>query len=415
MHNVERGTVGGVTGEQPRNGQARPPEAGSRSLRSDDASALLALVRDLEEPTRAALAEATRLARGTLSARLEALLAAGYLIEETRAASSGGRRPGILALNPDAGLLGLVDVGGSRTRVGIADLSGTLRGVREQQVDVASGPQAILGWAERTIDELVAEVSGQLAAVTVGLPGPVDHAAGTVISPPIMRGWDGVPIGATFAARGVPVVVENDVNLMTLAEHRHAWPDQRHLLVVKLGTGVGAGLIVDGRLVRGERGAAGDLGHIQHDDHAEEACRCGQRGCVEAVAGGWALVRYAQDAGLTASTTRDVAALARGGNPVVLARVREAGAVVGRAVADAVSLLNPGVVVLTGDLVQAGDLVLAGVREAVYQRSLPLATRHLRIETGRLGEDAGLHGAAIVALDAALRPDQVSRRLALAT
>lgn len=239
-----------------------------------------------------------------------------------------------------------------------------------------------------------------LDGLVVGLPGPVDFATGTVVSPPLMVGWENFATGEYLRARfNAPVVIDNDVNLIALAEHRRSFPNSRVTLVIKLGTGIGGGIVVDGHVLRGSRGGAGDIGHTQGNATQGAVCRCGHQGCVESVAGGWALVQQLRDLGLDVATTTDVARLAREGNPDAAAAVRHAIAIAGEAIANAVSLLNPDTVVIAGELLGAGENVLAQIREAVYQGSSPLATNDLTITTSRLGPVVGLYGGAELGYD----------------
>jgi predicted NBD/HSP70 family sugar kinase len=229
-----------------------------------------------------------------------------------------------------------------------------------------------------------------------------------------MPGWHQYPIPEFFASRfSVRALVDNDVNVMALAEQRRAFPDTRYLLYIKVGTGIGCGIVADGRLHRGAQGCAGDIGHIRVGDQ-EEPCRCGNSGCLEAVAGGAALAARLAQLGLDAASGSDVVRLVKSGNRDAVRMVREAGRAVGEVLASLVNFFNPDTVVLGGALAAVHDQLLAGVREAVYRRSHPLATHVLRIEPSRTGEDAAALGAGILAIEHALSPAQVDRQLARA-
>ncbi|TDD81132.1 ROK family protein [Actinomadura rubrisoli] len=212
--------------------------------------------------------------------------------------------------------------------------------------------------------------------------------------------WNGVEVVPPVSERfGVPVFLDNEVNAAALGEHQ-AHPGVRDLLFVKISTGIGAGLIAGGRIQRGALGAAGEIGHVPVPDGGGHPCRCGNLDCVEAVAGGTALLARSPAADLPG-----LAALARSGDAATVALLRDAGRRIGEVVATAVNLLNPAVVVLGGDLIGADEPLIAGLREAVYQRSTVLATRTLRIEPSRLGESAGLTGCAAMVLDRILAPE----------
>jgi predicted NBD/HSP70 family sugar kinase len=228
-----------------------------------------------------------------------------------------------------------------------------------------------------------------------------------------MPGWDGYPIADRLGDRfGAPVLVDNDVNVMARGEHAHAWRDADHLLYVKVGTGIGAGIVAGGAIHRGEHGAAGDMGHIHVAGRDDVACGCGNTGCLEAVAGGRALARQLSEAGLDATTSADVVRHARAGRPEAVQAVRQAGRTLGEVLAACVNVLNPTVIVIGGDIADAHEQLLAGVREVVYQRSLPLATRSLRIVRSQLGDRAGLVGATTTVIDHVLSPDAVEAALA---
>ena len=275
----------------------------------------------------------------------------------------------------------------------------------------------MLGWVEAGFDALLTE-AGRSAAdvrgVGIGVPGPVEFATGRPVAPPIMPGWDGYPVAARLTGRyGAPALVDNDV------EHDGAGRALRPLALApttccssRSARGSAAGSSPGGTILRGAQGAAGDLGHIQITSDAAVVCRCGNVGCLEAVAGGGAMAAQLRALGLDAADGRDVVALVRAGRPEAVGVVREAGRVLGSVLATSVNLFNPGVIVIGGDLSHAEEHLLAGVREVVYQRSLPLATRSLRIVRSRLDERAGVVGAAVMVIEHVLSPDAVDDALA---
>lgn len=351
--------------------------------------------------TRAQLVARTGQSRAAVSAVVDSLASAGWLTDSDEAPSTGGRRPRRLQINPRAGCVGVIDVGGSRTRIGVVDMTGSILGHDILEIDVASGPQSVLGWVLPRMKQLLADHAGSgRLHIVCGLPGPVDASTGRTVSPPIMAGWESFDTASYLQHHfNAPATIDNDVNILTIAEHQLSHPHSKVLLVVKLGTGIGGGIVIDGRLLRGARGAAGDIGHIQATPQQSSLCRCGQVGCVESEAGGWALVEQLSAAGVPVTTVSDVADLAREGVPEAVAAVRNAARTIGFAIADAVSLLNPDTVVLVGEMLGAGEHVLSIVREAVYQRSLPLATHRLVLEQSRLGPLVGLLGGGIIGID----------------
>jgi predicted NBD/HSP70 family sugar kinase len=334
-------------------------------------------------------------------------------------APTGGRPASRFAFNHDLGVLLAADIGATGMRTAVCDLRGTVITERDRVLDVAEGPQVVLTAVNQVFKEMLAEAGrtpAEVHGVGLDVPGPVDFDIGQVVSPPIMSGWDRYDIRGWFADHyDCPVLVDKDVNAMAFGEHRSVYRDVPQLLMVKVGTGVGAGLIVGGDVYRGADGAAGDIGHIQvtvDDVDVEPICRCGNTGCLEAYAGGWALVRDLRAAGATVSTVDEAVALIRTGNVTAVRLARRAGRILGGAIADSVSLVNPRVVVIAGQLTRVEEQLFAGIREMVYRRSLPLATRRLQIVPTRLGTRAGLIGLALLLADRIFTPDRVERLLA---
>ena len=229
-----------------------------------------------------------------------------------------------------------------------------------------------------------------------------------------MPGWNEYPVAGVFVGdHDVPVLVDNDVNIMALGECRRCWRGTvEDLLFVKVGTGIGAGLIIGGRLQHGARGGAGDIGHIRVAGADDVVCPCSNTGCLEAVAGGGGLARALSERGKMARGPADVVTLVRSGDADAVALVRSAGRQLGVVLAGVVNLLNPAVIVLGGRLAAVDEQLLAGVRESIYSRSLPLATRNLQIVRSQLGSTAGVVGAAALVLDHLLTPDAIDMALA---
>lgn len=377
------------------------------------AGEILSLIRTGRASTRAELAEISGLSRPTITSRVEALMRAGYVIgAETTTAR--GRPPTSLVFNYRGGFLLAADIGGTHTRTAVTDLAGNVLEEREADLDVADGPGPVLGWVRQAFGDLVRAVAGtaaQVRGVGIGVPGPVDHD-GRLVSPPIMPGWDGYAVPEFFGdAYDAHVVVDRDVNIIALGEHRRSWREYDDIAVVKYGLGIGMGLILRGEPYRGALGAAGELGHLPRG--GDVPCRCGRTGCLEAVAGGWAIRHRLQESGRDVRTSADIVALAHRGDPEALRLLREAGGVLGEAVADVVSLLNPAVLVIGGNLAEVQEPLLPAVRQAIYARCPSLSTRDLRIAPSRLGSRAGTIGAALLAHEHVFAPDRISAELGL--
>ncbi len=376
------------------------------------------LLRDGQPRTRAQLAEITGLARSTIAARIDVLLRLGLVAPYGDGISTGGRPPSLLALNPGAWVVAGIDLGATHATAALADLAGTILVERRADLDIAAGPEQVLTWVEGVIADLLAEQRrpvSELAAIGMGLPGPVEHSTGRAINPPIMPGWDRYDVPAHVQrAFDVPVLIDNDVNIMALGERHAHLSDVDDLVLIKVATGIGAGIVSGAALQRGAQGTAGDLGHVRVSRAADTVCRCGNVGCLEAIAAGPALAAALRERGIDVVDGHGVVELVRAGDPAAVAAVRQAGRDVGEVVATLVNLINPSVVVIGGAMAEAGESLLAGIREVVYSRSLPLATEHLRIVTSRAGERAGVVGAAALAIEHVLSPaaiDAAERRL----
>jgi len=359
--------------------------------------AVLRLLLDGQPRTRAELIDLSGLARSTVTGRIEELVAAGLVVPSGEAASTGGRPPARFRFNPTARLILAADVGATHLSVALTNLTGDILDRSTMPLNIAEGPEAVLSAVVRAGRALLRSARRSvkdLAGTGVGLPGPVEHSTGRPNHPPIMPGWDSYDVVERLSRElAGPVLVDNDVNIMALGEHATEYADVEHLLFVKVATGIGAGVISGGRLHRGAQGAAGDIGHIQAPGRTEH-CRCGNIGCLEAVASAAAIAAQLENA----TTSRDIVELVRAGNTIATQAVRQAGREIGTVLAACVSLLNPSVIVVGGSLSQAGDSLLAGIREAIYARSLPLATTDLRVVTSRSGQDAALRGAAALVL-----------------
>ena len=366
------------------------------------------LLRDGQPRTRAQLAETTGLARSTIAARIDVLLRLGLVAPYGDGISTGGRPPSLLALNPGAWVVAGIDLGATHATAALADLAGTILVERRADLDIAAGPEEVLTWVEGVVADLLTEQRrpvSELAAIGMGLPGPVEHSTGRAINPPIMPGWDRYDVPAHVQrAFDVPVLIDNDVNIMALGERHAHLSDVDDLVLIKVATGIGAGIVSGAALQRGAQGTAGDLGHVRVSRASDTVCRCGNVGCLEAIAAGPALAAALREQGIDVADGHGVLELVRAGDLAAVAAVRQAGRDVGEVVATLVNLINPSAVVIGGAMAEAGESLLAGIREVVYSRSLPLATEHLRIVTSRAGERAGVVGAAALAIEHVLSP-----------
>ena len=362
--------------------------------------------------SKADLVPAAGMARTTVSAAVDELLNRGLVrIAGTRPTPGRGRPADRLALSPRGGHVLLADVGARGAHLAVLDLSQQVVAHEHVDLDVRDGPEPVLDIIEARLDALRAVGAPEVPAraVVIGLPGPVDGNLGSPVRPPIMPGWHAYPVSARLQGRfGCAAILENDVNLRALGEARALPADQAPLLFVKIGTGIGGGLVTrEGGLHHGADGAAGDIGHVRVRGGPDHPCVCGNVGCIEAVASASAVARsLAAGAGVPV-TIADVRARLAKADPAAVAHVREAAAHIGELVAMLVHFYNPARVTIGGSLTAASDDLLAGVRSVVYQRALPLATRNLVLATSVLGEYAGLAGAAVLGIEQALSASEI--------
>ena len=372
----------------------------------------------MNQPSRLMLAQRHGFSKSKVTTLVSGLLEREEIEEHEELPSNGGRRAAGLQLHRGKGVLVAIDLGATGVEVAVCSIGADLLGTRSAPTDVRTGPGAVLAAVLPLIDGLLAELGHRrehVLGIGMGVPGPVELATGLLISPPLMPSWEGFSLREYFAELfDAPVVVDNDVNLMALGELHHARRSRlssghENFIVVKLGTGIGAGVIAQGQVFRGADGAAGDIGHICVDPEGPR-CHCGNAGCLEALAGGPGIVREALRAAREGCvllarcfelqgtlTVQDVGLAARQGDEAANRILQRAGNQIGQVLSGLVNFMNPSQVLIGGGVSQVGPLMLASIRQSVYARSLPLSTRKLRIDHTRLGDAAGLRGAAVLA------------------
>lgn len=379
---------------------------------NETAGDLLALLRSGRAHTRSDLRRLTGMSRTAVVARVSALADAGLVLLGEELASTGGRPPGSLVFDVHAGVVLAVAIGRSRSQLATFDLGGTELGSASVEHTVGAGPDEVMPPLAEQLAELVRDAGRPVLGVGLSLPGTVDPVRAVSIDSPVMAGWDGVDLAPYLAAvTDAPLHVGNDADVLALSERLGHAASYDDLLVLKVSTGLGLGIIADGRVVSGHLGGAGEIGHVRTEAAAGHACRCGGEGCLETVAGGWALVAQFVERGHEVSHVRDLTALALGGDADAKAMLRESGRLVGEVVAAAITLLNPHALVVGGDMSAAFDVYAAGLRESIYARATALATRDLQVLPSTYGDRAGLVGCAVLALDKALAPAAVDAML----
>lgn len=370
---------------------------------------ILARLRDEGPLSKAQLADHLQVSRTTVAAEVARLAELGLAQEAGPAASRGGRRSTLVDLASDIRFVG-ISIGATGMSVGVTDGRLAVLATRHQACDIRQGPEPVLAAALELVREVLDEVGvEQPMGAGVGVPGPVDFGRGVSVSPPIMPGWDGYPVrDAVSRELGCPVVLDNDVNVLAVGEqHAGVAKGARDFLFVKIGTGIGCGIVIDGELYRGVNGCAGDIGHIRVEDFGP-TCACGNTGCLEAFSGGAALARDATAAARSGRSPALAALLERNGELTALdvglavsqgdaqavQLIRESGRHIGQVLAGLVSFFNPGLIVIGGRVAGLGHALLAEVRGVTYRRSLPLATGNLPIVLSELADEGGVIGAA---------------------
>jgi predicted NBD/HSP70 family sugar kinase len=372
------------------------------SFKSTQGSDILRLIRTGEARSRADIARQTGLSPSTASARVEALIGQGYIHETGTGESLGGRKPRRLEMRADAGVVGCADLGTHHGSLGLVDLAGALVAERHLAMDIADGPDAVLAWVLEQLTEMVAAAGfppSALRGISIGVPGPVDSRSQLVVSPSRMPGWNGVDVRAILGRLApLPVLVGNDANLMALGEYVSGRAGAENQVFVKVGSGIGCGVIATGELYVGSHGAAGDISHVPVPDAPPVPCSCGRTGCLDALASGAALVQRMRDEGTEVADIEAVIGLASDAHPLATRLAREAGAMTGGVLATIVNFFNPDRLVLGGNLSQS-DVFVAAVRATIYAQCLPMATEKLEIVVSSAGTSGGLLGAGTIMLD----------------
>jgi predicted NBD/HSP70 family sugar kinase len=376
--------------------------AGSlESLRRLNRLRVIRALREEGQISRAEIARRTGLSRSTVSSLVADLQADGLVVERPEPGlahgSMGGRPPILLSFDASAGAAVGIDFGHSHLRVAVSDLASTILAERSRPLDTDHDAQEGLDMAAELVADTLADAGVARSAVIgagMGLPGPIESGEGVVGTSAILPGWIGMTAEAEMRRRlDIPVMVDNDANLGALAEAAFgAGRDAGDLVYLKVSSGIGAGLILNGRLYRGSGGLAGELGHVLVNPDGI-VCRCGNRGCLETVAATGALIDLLRRSHGEELTVQAMLDLARAGDAGCSRVIHDAGRALGQVVATLMNVLNPELFVVGGHLGAAGDLLLDGVRESVARAALPETSRGARVVAGVLGDRAHVLGA----------------------
>lgn len=394
-----------------------------------DEEILLNHIRDSGAISKFELVDRTGFSRSKINLRIESLVKKEFIKEVGAGDYTGGRRSVQFSLNGSMGLILGADIGATSIDLLISNLSGEALARYSEPALVSKGPNVILDRVCDLFEQMIEKDglgSHKVLGIGIGVPGPVNFRLGILVSPPIMPGWDEFPIIPYIRNRfpDTIVVVDNDVNIMALGEHvKGVGVGVDNLIFVKIGTGIGAGIICDGKIFRGTDGCAGDIGHICVDQNGP-ICTCGNRGCLESLAGGRAIALRATQAvkngeatilkkyleNRTSSLTcEDVGNAAKEGDTYAIELIRDSGQFIGEVLAGLVNFSNPEMIVIGGGGSKLGNVLLTSIRRMVLKRSLPLATRNLNIMLSAISDDVGVWGAVNLALNLILSSNKPAR------
>lgn len=392
--------------------------SGARTLEAAEA-AVLAAIRKYGPLSIAEIGERLGYSRTAVRAVLDRLLALEILEERELGESQGGRRPRMYGINGRFGFVVGVDIGATSLDLALADFNGTMLERHEEPADVRDEPEVLLGRVVELAAGMLARRNGrstQVLAIGIGVPGPVQFDEGVLIAPPLMPAWESFPIKSYMRRHftAAAVTVDNDVNVMALGEAAAgAGKGINNFIFLKIGTGIGSGIICQGKIYRGRDGAAGDVGHICIDYNGP-VCHCGNVGCLEIMAAGPAIAARGLEAAESGASTMLAEALAanpggmsaqmvgdaaKAGDRAANEIVKSSGRMIGGMLAGLVNFFNPQLILIGGGVSGIGIRLLSAIRQAVLRRSTALSTRHLRIEFSPLGKDAGVIGAIWLALE----------------
>ena len=370
--------------------------------------------------SRSELAEQSGFSRSKANMATAALIERGMLDETGQQASSGGRRPETLLLSSEMGVLAAIDLGASSVDVALIAPDMTVLAHHAEAIEITEGPGVVLSRVKEILRDLRKRCNiraEKVIGIGIGVPGPVEFDSGLLVAPPIMPGWEGFSIREYLRDEyAAPVFIDNDVNVMAMGELWRLHRKLPNFLVIKIGTGIGCGIVCNRMIYRGTNGSAGDVGHICVDP-AGERCHCGNQGCVEIMAAGPAIARQGAEAAKAGKspqlaqvlatngviTPEDVGQASRGGDVAANAIIKLSGKLIGQMLASVVNFFNPSHIFIAGGISHIGPMFLASIRQSIYQRSLPLSTRHLEILYAPLGNRAGVIGCAAMAFQETMR------------
>ncbi len=369
--------------------------------------------------SRAKLAENLGISRAAVTAIVKDLMTQGIIREGAYVHRGSGRPSILLEINPNHGYVAGIDMGVTHLHIVIANMGANVIAEEERAFDISRPPEICIDQIDALLHEMLHHHGlniSDLVAIGVGVPGPILQDSGIIVAPPIMPGWDRYPLRQVLERRwGVPLALNNDAEMGAVGEWAYgAGRDYENIARIKVGSGIGAGLILNNHIYRGANGSAGEIGHITVEENGP-LCKCGNHGCLEALAGGQAIARQARqivEQGVSTQLSRlkdpeqltayDVAMAARRGDLAAQQIFIRAGKYIGIGIASLINLFNPDIVIVGGGIANVGDMILEPIRQTARRRALTAATQNLRISTALLGRRSSSMGAVVQALNLAL-------------
>lgn len=391
----------------------KPFNVANKSLIKDmNTSVILNLVRERGPISRAEISKLTGLNPATVSSNAAALMELGFVREIGTGASSGGRKPLMLELDPGAYQVVGVDMGTTDVSVGLTDLDGSIRFRLTLPFEDKRAPEEILAVIRRAVREVLdggGVPADRILGIGMGFHGLVDPVRGVSLFAPAFQ-WENIPIAEPFSEEfGLPVIMDNDVRVMALGEKWFGKAKEvSNFVFLNIGTGIGSGIYVNGELIRGAHFGAGEIGHNRVTDGGEE-CFCGKKGCLSTLASGPAIERRARSA-LRQGETSVLHEWAGGdygsvtgplihraammGDKLSVRLLDESGRHIGRVLSQAINLLNPEMVLIGGGVSNAGEFLFAGMREEIGELAMKNNIEKIYIGPAGLGDECGIVGAA---------------------
>lgn len=388
------------------------------------------LIKDEGPISRAEIARITNLSKTTISQYVESLLSANLVQERYYSDKKGvGLKGTLLEFSKNSGVVIGVDIGFTSMDIAVCNLAAEILNKYSLKISTKENPHIILKLLTEEANKLLVALGiskERIKGLGIGLPSPIDFESNSPICPMTMPDWDRFPIKAYLEKEmGLPVFIEDDANIMALGEKcAGIGKNEDNFIYIKIGTGIGSGIICNGQLYRGLKGCAGEIGHIQIDNETD-LCICGNKGCLTALAAGPAISKkglvYATEGKSKALadlyeanglvTCEDIGRLANYGDLTCVEIIKESGLYIGKVLAKVVNILNPSLIVIGGGVSKLGDVFIAAIREEVYRSAFPINTRDLNLQRSSLGDTAGIIGAASLAVNELFNYEQITSLL----